>query len=167
MMLLSNFCNIPVILCNATRPNVILLSVILMNVMAPFLRVCSMSCFEFRLFHSKKPFLKQKWRCPIILSTCHLVNLSFCQLVIWWICHFVNSSFGEFVILSTRHLVNLSFSSTIHLVNLSFCQRVIWPICHFVNLSFGEFVILSTHHLVNLSFCQLIIWWFVILSTSQ
>ena len=133
MMLLSNFCNVPVILCNATRPNVILLNVILMNVMAPFLRVCSMSCFEFRLFHSKKPFLKQKWRCPIILSTRHLVNLSFCQWVILSTHHFVYSLFWPHK--------NLQL---VILLILSFCKLVI--------------VILSTHkfptgHFVNWMFC--------------
>jgi len=43
---------------------------------------------------------------PVILSTCHFVNLSFCELVILWTCHFVNLSFCQLVILSTCYFVN-------------------------------------------------------------
>ncbi len=165
MMLLSNVCHFPVILCNATRLNVILLNVILMNVMAPFLRVCSMSCFEFWLFHSKNPFLKQKWRCTIILSTCHLVNLSFCQWVILSMCHFVNSSFCLLIILSAHHFVNSSFCQLIILSTHHFAYSLFWPhknlqLVILLILSFCKIVIviLSTHkfptgHFVNWMFC--------------
>jgi hypothetical protein len=115
-----------------------------------------------------------------ILSTCHFVNLSFCQLVILSTWNFVNLKFCQLVILSTCHFdirstchqVNLSLGqlviwSTCHLVNLSFGQLVILSTCHFVNLSFCQLVILSTCHFVNLSFCQLVILWQIDKMTSS
>ena len=44
-----------------------------------------------------------------ILSTCHFVNLPFCQLAILSTCHFVDVQFCQLAFLSTCHFVNLPF----------------------------------------------------------
>jgi hypothetical protein len=51
-----------------------------------------------------------------ILSSCHFVNLPFCQLAILSSCHFVNLPICQHAILSTCHSVRG------HFVNLPFCQ---------------------------------------------
>ncbi len=65
------------------------------------------------------------WR-KAFLSTCHFVNLSFCQLVILSTCHFDNLSFCQLVILSTCHFVNLSFWQNDKLTNRQVDKMTSW-----------------------------------------
>ncbi len=52
----------------------------------------------------------------VILSTCHFVNVPFCQRVILSMCYFVNVPFCQCAVLSMCHFVNMSFSCTERLV---------------------------------------------------
>ncbi len=99
----------------------------------------------------------------VTLSTCHFINMAFCQLDISGTCHFVSFPFHQLGILSVSHFINLGFC---HFTNSQFHQFeimsawhfIILTTCYFINLTFYHFFNLPLHnwpfcHFVNLAFC--------------